>query len=516
MTGRTALEIRLDSPTLIAAGPPSSNLVDTLTFIPGNTLRGVLAWRYIDEGGDASSPEFKRLFLGDKLSFGFAFKDGAQAIPLSARTCKYYGGFRADGGHGVMDLLASNGELRCEYEDTPCSKPLDYCNGFYDPMRFREVGVTRRLVTRTAISRARGSADHGRLYTQRVMEEGQRFVGRIYGDEDLVAKIRKLVGDGFEVRIGKGVSRGMGWARVSMAGEAAWAWPPAGAKERFEAFKEKFGRPVLAVTLLCDALFTDDYLRDRTSLTIKDLEPLGIKVSDWKEAPANVFAATRRVFGFDGEPIGLPRTPKTALAAGSVFLFEAEKGVDNPCIPDGDGVGFIGEGRLEGYGRAMLWHPFHVEAEREDVAEGLPGRDLDSILAERAGDLYALGFGPSRISSSQMAALAERIRRAKDLEEAEENICSFIDNQLGKLRKGAERTGKKGSWLLEGRRRRESLGDLFKDYVVKEKRYRRGLCAGGAEGLDLLRRFWRKFHNRYRIEASFKEPVPMDCCKEEE
>jgi CRISPR/Cas system-associated protein Cas5 (RAMP superfamily) len=40
-------EVTLQSPTLLAAGPPASNLIETLRFIPGNTLRGALARRYL-------------------------------------------------------------------------------------------------------------------------------------------------------------------------------------------------------------------------------------------------------------------------------------------------------------------------------------------------------------------------------------------------------------------------------------------------------------------------------------
>jgi hypothetical protein len=67
---------------------------------------------------------------------------------------------------------------------------------------------------------------------------------------------------------------------------------------------------------------------------------------------------TRLVFGFDGEPICLPREPRLAVSAGSVFLFEAK--TTDPSIPEGDGVGWIGEGNREGYGQAVLWHPFHL------------------------------------------------------------------------------------------------------------------------------------------------------------
>ena len=70
---------------------------------------------------------------------------------------------------------------------------------------------------------------------------------------------------------------------------------------------------------------------------------------------------TRLIFGFDGKPIFLPRQPRLAVAAGSVFLFKAKQ--NNPHIPTGEGIGWIGEENREGYGQAVLWHPFHLQPE---------------------------------------------------------------------------------------------------------------------------------------------------------
>jgi hypothetical protein len=121
-------------------------------------------------------------------------------------------------------------------------------------------------------------------------------------------------------------------------------------------------RPVLAVTRLSDGLFQDDYLRDSTAPALHDLKALGIDPEDWEPRPARAFMDVRQIFGFDGVPIRLPRPPRVAVAAGSTFLYEARGGRD-PIIPTGDGSGWIGGLCGEGYGRAILWHPFHLEPE---------------------------------------------------------------------------------------------------------------------------------------------------------
>ena len=53
------LKIVLQAPTLIAANPPASNLTDTLLMLPGNTIRGLLAQRYLDTGGDPKTEVFQ-------------------------------------------------------------------------------------------------------------------------------------------------------------------------------------------------------------------------------------------------------------------------------------------------------------------------------------------------------------------------------------------------------------------------------------------------------------------------
>jgi hypothetical protein len=52
-----------------------------LSFIPGNTIRGMLARRYLDLGGTPYDKTFHRLFTSGAVRFGFAHVAGAQPIP---------------------------------------------------------------------------------------------------------------------------------------------------------------------------------------------------------------------------------------------------------------------------------------------------------------------------------------------------------------------------------------------------------------------------------------------------
>ena len=352
------LSITTMSPLLLSAGPPAGNLIETLDLIPGNTVRGLLALRYMTQGGKPEDDIFRRLFLSGETCFGFASINGSQAIPLSARSCKYNSGFIEDKEHGVIDILLSDKkEKRCINEE--CNYPVDYFQGFWNPKTGSKEKVRKHLITRTAIDSVRGSASYEQLYSQRVIDESQTFVSIIEVPEDLKSNLKSILSDHFTAYIGKGRSRGQGWVEVKEAEPPAFSFEGT-LKERFERFNNDKGLPLLAVTLLSDAIFHDEYLRDCTAPDMSHLKSLGIKENEWKLKHYLAFASQRLVYGFDGKPLQLPRPPRLSVTAGSVFLFEPEDGV-KPTVPNGNGIGWIGDNNREGFGQAVLWHPFHYQ-----------------------------------------------------------------------------------------------------------------------------------------------------------
>lgn len=348
------------SPLLLAGAPPASTLTETLLFIPGNTVRGMLAYRYIEQGGTPADNAFRRLFIAGEARFGFACVEGSQPIPLSARSCKYESGFINDHGHGVVDLLLSSQE---EKLCGRCGYAIDYVHGFWNPNSYRSVPVRTRLITRTAIDSSRGSARMKQLYSQRVLEEGQTFRAAIEVPDDLEPLLAGLLSQPrtSPARIGTGTSRGQGWVEVSQANSVTPNWGLAA--DRFTRFQQKHGSSILVVTLLSEGLFHDNYLRDVTAPSPYDLAPLGVNPDEWNPGIVAAFMDTRLIFGFDGEPLLLPRQPRLAVAAGSVFLFQARDGYSDPVIPPGNGIGWIGDRNSEGYGQAVLWHPCHLRPE---------------------------------------------------------------------------------------------------------------------------------------------------------
>ena len=368
------LDILTWSPLLLADGPPAGNLTTSLNFIPGGVLLGVMARRYLESGGFAADSVFKRLFLEGGAVFDNACINGAQPIPLSARSCKYDNGFTGEGdAHGVVDLLlAAPGEVRCP--DRQCGHPVDYFSGFCrlsdanGDRRWRREKIHRRLITRTAVSEPFGTADTGRLYTQDVIEEGQTFTARIElaADAGQAEKdaLSRLVDKTFDACIGRGRSRGQGWVYVSPCEPREAPLPHV--SESAAGFVDEEGRQLLTVTFLSDAIFSDDYLRDISLPRLRHLctrppTETNIVETEWGQAPHRVFADTRMVSGFQGAPWNLPREPRLAVTAGSVISFRAAHPGSAVTDPAHGGEIRIGERTAEGFGRAVIWHPFHLD-----------------------------------------------------------------------------------------------------------------------------------------------------------
>ena len=123
---RYYLRLRALSPLSITSHQNVAGQVNpTLAYIPGTTLRGAIAWKWLRENRNAAqTPGFQHLFDKGGLRCGSLYPlvapveeariaysaDLALPLPLTARTCKHEPGFqqappRDEQGHGVVDTL---------------------------------------------------------------------------------------------------------------------------------------------------------------------------------------------------------------------------------------------------------------------------------------------------------------------------------------------------------------------------------------------------------------------------
>ncbi|MEZ4637845.1 MAG: hypothetical protein R2856_23290 [Caldilineaceae bacterium] len=157
-------------------------------------------------GHTATSTLFQGLFESGKVHFGnlypikemaddnTAFAATAWPVPVTAWSCKLHPGFRipadASSAHGVVETLGDQltGEAWGSTFDVcgqdGCSGRLEPFSGYYEPKHdgdyFVEPQVTKRLITRTALSDRSGRARDGSLFTVEAIEEDHVFVGFLH------------------------------------------------------------------------------------------------------------------------------------------------------------------------------------------------------------------------------------------------------------------------------------------------------------------------------------------------
>ena len=394
----------------------STSSFETLKYIPGTALLGAFASAHCKERDDKD--EFARFFLSGDIRFGNLYPANFQAmefsgtqlrenrqpiktLPNTALSCKRFSGFHfkaQEGGqerHGVLDnlihwgLFALSGQTKveilnphkmCPYigEHGKCEELLDPFSGFYrrgnDVTQIGRSEAKTRLLTRTGISRETGTIQEGILYNREVVNEGQRFWGKmVFTDEPLYKAFSDFavnIGDKAMLRVGNNLTRGLGKLGVPQI-RGLDTEDMALFKKRINAFNERFRTEAkkfcltlphlfyFPITFQSDVILQDQQLCYQTVFngnylnTVWDLEAVELIYQN---------AGQRRVIGWNSL-FGLPKATELAISMGSVFLFgcKDETGhhfYENLYRMEQTG---IGKRRSEGFGEVTVAEPFHWE-----------------------------------------------------------------------------------------------------------------------------------------------------------
>ncbi|MBU0567810.1 CRISPR-associated RAMP protein Csx10 [bacterium] len=405
------MNVTLLSPVCIAQKRGTGNIIETLDYIPGSTIRGALAMLYIRQRG--TDADFYRIFTSDNVRFGNCYPEGAKVIPSTTASCKYNKGFSTsrspgDGKHGVWDILAEMAKY--EVMQDKLAKNFEYCedcpsvmdrfSGYYlqeGEDNFSLVKASKRLVARTAIMDTLETALPANLYTLEVLnekkEEGnvfvpQEFIGEFETDNtNWFDELNNLLSQhGNEMRIGIGKSRGLGEVDIKLD-----CWPSAWQKwekpisERLDELNknkklEVPGGYFFSVTLHADAILLDKILRFKSTLETCDLvETLGNLSTPLCPNSFNLFGktisefrhhrnwlSTHFVAGWN-TALKLPKEDAVAISKGSVFLFRIDRTLSDTektnlaqMLELIEQAG-IGERCNEGFGKIRVCDEFHLK-----------------------------------------------------------------------------------------------------------------------------------------------------------
>ncbi len=151
----------------------------------------------------------------------------------------------------------------------------------------------------------------------------------------------------------------------------------------------------------------------------------------------------------------------------------------------------------------------------EQLAAALRGKkpflELEGHLLKQAKRFYDMGFHPGNLSASQMAAVGNLLQTATSLEDGQEKVITFLENQIKKLTSKESRTGKKDSWLKpsKGTGGEKSLGATLEKWIDKKK-YLEDSVTDYLDQFAALRRFWSNVHGMYRYKKVCGKDMPLN------
>ena len=366
-----------------------SNISSSMPYLPGNSLRGAIAARYIRTGGSPEDKVFQSLFIKHPVSFPNLLPvdtetGTSKTLPLTSVSCKRVPGFRQDGQHGVSDSLvykfaqrnrikAGDGML-CSVEK--CGNDRKAYNGFWngDVDSPKEIQTSLLFQRHTGIDRTTGTVAHEHFFiTQAVADFRkkadtgkyvQQFLsGSAYMDDEQFQMLNPLV-DG-PVFAGAFRTRGRGEIELSIEEKSATPFPDIVAWD--SKFKRKIREIVqdeipaalsdglyFSLTLESDAILVDQFLRPSADITF----PFDDIQFVLKITKSQVIRGWQSAWG-------LAKPDDIGLLMGSVFLFRyigsdvggLEEVLDSVATK---GIGLRQE---EGFGRISVCDPLHIQEE---------------------------------------------------------------------------------------------------------------------------------------------------------
>ena len=326
------------SPLAMSIRRATGNDLDSLTYIPGSTVRGALAYAWLDANGQPAGtpPRFKEIFLSGNTRFGSLCIGGASPAPASARRCS-----RAPEDHLLVDHLLQRAARAPVGEQCACGAKRQRVPGYLLSDRqdgFVEKTVQTRRIAHTAIDPRLLRAANQQFHTARVITEDQTFLGAIHADDSVATELEDLIRNNAELYFGRGRTRGQGFVRMTVTARNSPVEVTAQQLQDFNAavgarFPKLRDRFLFSCTFHSMTIMLDEWLMSRSSPESADLDP----AECW------------------------------AIAAGSSYLFASAGAASNVDANELAAAlsramrSGIGERTMEGFGEVVFCHAFHTE-----------------------------------------------------------------------------------------------------------------------------------------------------------
>ena len=381
--------LRFTSPFVVSMKSHKSNFVDSISYVPGQVIRGALAeWMFRMGKSDKIKEIVNRMRFGNFFPSNY-IKSLSLPFPQSSLSCKYNSGFENvpqgyldSRGHGIRDILIplivynQFEKLGVKFPFTfsftcnKCGSRMEPISGFYvhTSEGWHKFGPSFFVQTKISISRHRHSSQEGQLY--RVVSLNHPFfVGRIcYEKEEHIEVLKEAIKD---VGVGALTSRGFGFAELK---DSKSDIPPI--KDRLYSFQNIlteiwYDFYDLAVQLGYsqlppepDGLYFSIDLLSPAVLIGKDGLPtlkLTLKIGDQILEPI-LWMVSPAAYGGWSTAWGLPKPTSIAADRGSVYVYKTSMKMEKllPYLEDIEEKG-VGLHSKSGWGEVLIPHPFHKE-----------------------------------------------------------------------------------------------------------------------------------------------------------
>lgn len=359
-------KIRLDADVAVTRGDTG----DSEDYIPGAAVLGAVAGKF-NALSDGSKPSFNDVFYSGKVKFGNLYitdKYGETAYPAPFYLAKY------KDGDDIINMLSAK-----EHPQGKIPKPFK--NGYLS--RYDKAKVRMKVTYHHA-------HDERILYTQRCMEAGQVFSGRISVSGEYAEWLVNLLRDG-DLSLGRSKTAQYATCRIVSLHCHAEA-------EKKEYILEK-GNSYAAV-------LRSDFIPS-FSVSVPDSESLlkGMIGEDKPVKFQKAFLLTRTAEGYNAK-WNLKRPHRMALKAGSTFVFTA---TDDCSLTDS--VIFAGEKQNEGFGVIEILPDAYAEFKFSDYEKDhentpeAPAKDMEIKKTNSAmSEAYQRSVTEKKILSLSVAA----------------------------------------------------------------------------------------------------------------
>ncbi len=361
--------LQLLEPILANSLGGDSNSARSLPYIPGGLVRGALIGRYLRDkdrqNGDATDPEFRRLFLGDKTRYLHAYPswDGekrALPAPLAWKQEKYK---PKEDIYNLAEMLA---------EDIPDPDEMTLTKVDFSLWQqqdktavSKELNLQINVHTQRDAVLGRANIERGAVYRYEALPAGAKLQGIVLTESQEDADYLQSLLNGAEFLLGK--ARTAGYGRVSITDIAdlpadhwreGWSWVDATAD--FGEEREEYGTAAelelptepnrFTLTFVSAGLVRDDWGQFSTDPTVALAARLGL---DTNVLIAEKIFRQAEVTGGFNRHWGLPLPQTAAIAPGSVFQYRVDTAVSLTTLAQLEETG-LGERRAEGFGRVVV------------------------------------------------------------------------------------------------------------------------------------------------------------------